>query len=44
VYAIAIEDVPTKQEARLRVTAPANNQAKGIRLAAAYEIAKIDVY
>jgi PD-(D/E)XK endonuclease len=44
VYAIAIEDVPTKEQARLRVTAPANNQVKGIRLAAAYEIAKIDVY
>jgi hypothetical protein len=44
VYDIPIEDVSTRQEARLRVTAAANNQVQGIRLATAYEIAKIDVY
>ena len=44
VYAIPIQDVLTKQEARLRVAAAANNQRTGVRLAAAYEVAKIDVY
>jgi len=44
VYSIPIEDLAVRQRARLRVEMPRNNQAKGIRLAAAYEIAKIDVY
>jgi hypothetical protein len=44
VYAIPIKDVTTKQEARLRVTPAANNQQHGVRMAAAYEVAKIDLY
>jgi hypothetical protein len=44
VYAIPIEDVSTKQQARVRVRAAANNQRTGVRLAAAFEVAKIDVY
>ena len=44
VDSIPIEDLAVRQRARLRVEMPRNNQAKGIRLAAAYEIAKIDVY
>ena len=43
-YSIPIEDMPVRRLARLRVDLPRNNQAKGIRLAAAYEVAKIDVY
>jgi len=44
VYLIPIEDVPTRTSAMLRVSPPRNGQFKRIRLAAAYEIAKIDVY
>jgi hypothetical protein len=44
VYIVPIEDVPTRTAASLRVERPRNGQAKGIRLAAAYEVARIDVY
>jgi hypothetical protein len=44
VYLIPIEDVPTRTSAMLRVNPPRNGQLKRIRLAAAYEVAKIDVY
>jgi hypothetical protein len=44
VYLIPIEDVQTRTSAMLRVSPPRNGQFKRIRLAAAYEIAKIDVY
>jgi hypothetical protein len=44
VYLIPIEDVPTKSMGLLRVTPARNGQFKRIRLAAAYEVAKIDVY
>jgi hypothetical protein len=44
VYIIPIEDVPTRSGASLRVERPRNGQAKRIRLAGAYEIARIDVY
>jgi hypothetical protein len=44
VYCIPIEDMPTKEHGRLRVTGARNNQSKGIRFAAPYEIAKLDVY
>jgi PD-(D/E)XK endonuclease len=44
VYSIPIEDLPARVQARLRVDPPRNNQAKGIRLARAYELVKIDVY
>jgi hypothetical protein len=44
VYLIPIEDVATRTMAMLRVTPPRNGQHQRIRLAAAYEIAKIDVY
>ena len=42
---IPIEDVPNAQRsAALRVDPPRNRQTKNIRLAAAYEIARVDVY
>jgi hypothetical protein len=44
VYSIPIEDMPVRRLARLRVELPRNNQTKGIRFAAPYEIARIDVY
>jgi hypothetical protein len=44
VYLIPIEDVPTRALGVLRVTPARNGQRKGVRLAAAYEVAKIDVY
>ena len=44
VYLIPIEDVPTRSAAMLRVSPPRNGQFKRIRLAAAYEIARIDLY
>jgi hypothetical protein len=44
VYSIPIEDIPLKRQARLRVDPPRNNQLNGVRFAAMYEIAKIDVY
>jgi hypothetical protein len=44
VYLIPIEDVPTRTSAMLRVNPPRNGQLKRIRLAAAYEVAKINVY
>jgi hypothetical protein len=44
VYLIPIEDVATRTSAMLRVSPPRNGQFKRIRLAAAYEISRIDVY
>jgi hypothetical protein len=44
VYLIPIEDVPTRALGMLRVAPARNGQRKRVRLAAAYEIAKIDVY
>jgi hypothetical protein len=44
VYLIPIEDVPTRAQGSLRVAPPRNGQAKGVRLAAAYEVARIDLY
>jgi hypothetical protein len=44
VYLIPIEDVATRTSACLRVSPPRNGQFKRIRLAAAYEISRIDVY
>jgi hypothetical protein len=44
VYSIPIEELTNRKECRLRVSAPRNNQLKGIRLAASYEVARIDVY
>ena len=44
VYSIPIEDVPNRRCGRLRVDFPRNNQLNGVRFAAAYEVAKIDVY
>jgi hypothetical protein len=41
VYLIPIEDVPLKSAAYLRVHAPRNNQRRGIRFAADYEIARV---
>jgi len=38
VYIIPIDDLPLAREAKLRLEAPRNSQAKGIRWAAAYEI------
>jgi hypothetical protein len=44
VYLIPIEDVPTRALGTLRVAPTRNGQAKGVRLAAAYEIARLDLY
>jgi hypothetical protein len=44
VYFIPIDELPNRRQYRVRVSAPRNNQTKGIRLAAAYEVARIDVY
>jgi hypothetical protein len=43
VYLVPIEDVGTQMAVMLRVDPPRNNQYKRIRLAAAYEIARIDL-
>jgi hypothetical protein len=43
VYLIPIADLPVRTEGALRVEPPANRQVKNIRLAAAYEIARIEV-
>jgi PD-(D/E)XK nuclease superfamily protein len=44
VYLIPIEDMPARALGSLRVTPPRNGQRKNIRLAAAYEVARIDIY
>lgn len=44
VYLIPIEDLPMKEAAALRVEPARNNQRARVRLAAQYEIARIDVY
>ena len=44
VYLVPIEDATTNSLCTLRVSSPKNGQRIGVRLAAAYEIAKIDVY
>ena len=44
VYLIPIEDCTTRTMGMLRVSPPKNGQRKRIRLAAAYEVARIDVY
>ena len=44
VYLLPLEEIGTKRRASLRIAQAKNNQAKGVRLAAAYEIAKIDLY
>jgi hypothetical protein len=44
VYLIPIEDLDVRTLGTLRVVPPANGQLKNIRLAATYEIARIDVY
>jgi PD-(D/E)XK endonuclease len=43
VYLVPIEDVATKREGCLRVTPALNAQRKRIRLATAYEIARIEI-
>jgi hypothetical protein len=43
VYRIPIDDMPATRLGYLRVTPARNCQAKGIRLAAAYEIARFEV-
>jgi hypothetical protein len=44
VYLVPIEDLQTRTYGTLRIEPPRNGQYKRIRLAAAYEIARIDVY
>jgi hypothetical protein len=44
VYLIPIEDVPARRLGSLRIDRPRNNQHEKVRFAAAYEIARIDVY
>ena len=41
VYLVPIDDLPTRAKARLRVEASRNGQGRGIRPAAAYEIARL---
>ena len=43
VYRIPIDDMPALRIGNLRVAPARNGQAKGVRLAAAYEIARFDV-
>lgn len=43
VYIVPIEDVTARKEARLRVVPSRNNQSKGVRLAAPYEIARLEI-
>jgi len=40
---IPIEDVQTTHHGSLRVTPTLNGQQKGVRLAAAYEIARVEL-
>jgi hypothetical protein len=44
VYLIPIEDVPVSSRATLRVQPTKNDQARRIRWASAYEIARLDLY
>jgi hypothetical protein len=44
VYLIPIEDVQTRSEGALRVTPPRNGQRRNVRFAAAYELARIDIF
>jgi hypothetical protein len=44
VYLVPIEDVDVRSGGTLRVDPPRNAQVIGIRFAAPYEVAKIDVY
>jgi hypothetical protein len=44
VYRVPIEDMPAIRIGSLRVAPARNGQAKGVRLAAAYEVARIDLY
>ena len=43
VYLIPIEDLSVRNLGTLRVDPPANGQVKNIRLAAAYEIARLEL-
>jgi hypothetical protein len=44
VYLVPINDLDATSYATLRVDPPANGQRKRIKFAAAYEVARIDVY
>jgi hypothetical protein len=44
VYLVPIGDVPARSQAALRITPTRNSQVRGIRPAAAYEIARVDLY
>jgi hypothetical protein len=44
VYLIPIDDLPTNCSAHLRVDPTRNNQSQRIRQAAAYEIARVELY
>jgi len=44
VLALPIDEILNRTTCALRVDPPRNNQKRGIRLAAAYEVARIDVY
>jgi hypothetical protein len=41
VYLIPIDDLPLRSQAYLRVNAPRNNQRRGIRFAADYEVGRV---
>ena len=44
VYVLPLDELDAKRRGSLRVDPPKNNQAKRVRLAAAYEIARVDLY
>ena len=43
VYLVAIDEVPLKSVAYLRVTPPRNHQRRGVRIAADYEIGRVTI-
>ena len=44
VYVLPLDELDAKRRGSLRVESAKNNQAKGVRLAAAYEIARVELY
>jgi len=44
VYLIPIEELPNECVAHLRVDPPRNNQTRRVRMAGAYEIARVELY
>jgi hypothetical protein len=44
VYMLPLDEIRAKRRGSLRVAPTKNNQAKGVRIATAYEVARVDVY